>query len=425
MRINIVVPGWSRATFTGGLWCILEYAAGLTGRGHRVTVVPVSPVGHQLEWFNQEFGELIVTPRSERIRLVLKGLPACLKALPDKPAGRTERLRDLGGAAGVLFRPLLPYELWAGVDLYYLRRVMREADVTIATAAATALPAALVGTGRLYYFTQHFKPIFAGDSYCPQLAERAAYLTYGLGLNMIANSSWLQSTIEAEFPGSKVALCLNAIDHEIFHGEPKVAEAVADVKVISYSGGGRVWKGFNEMAEPMRLVREKLPHRNIKWLVYGGNATFPPDNPVAAYEALGFLPPGRLAEAYKGADILLSASWAESFPLFPLDAVACGLPVITTQYGTEDYAIHGKTAEVVQPKNPASIADGLIRVITDLEYRNRIARGGNETAKHFTWEKSAATMERILLTGATEKSRSQVGPWPLVAAPRRTERALL
>jgi glycosyltransferase involved in cell wall biosynthesis len=414
MKINIVVPDWGRTTFSGGMWCVLEYAAGLTELGHKVTVIPVTRVGHQLEWFNRKFGELVVTPRSARLKLVLKRLAAYLKPSSDKPSSRQERLRDLAGATSVLLRHLLPYELWAGVDLYYLERVMPAAEVTIATAAGTALPVALVGMGRLYYFMQHFETIMAQDSPHPALAERGTYLTYRLGLRMIANSSWLKSKVEAEFPGTHVELCPNAIDHKVFCGAPKVAELGKEVRIISSSGGCRAWKGFIDMAEAVRIVRNRLPDRHVRWSVYGPNAPLPPHNSVAAYEALGFLQPRLLAEAYRSADILLSASWAESFPLFALEAMASGLPVITTQSGTEDYAIPGMTAEVVEPRNPASVAEGLIHVITDPEYRHRIAIGGNEIAKDFTWGKSVTTFERILLTDATEKSHRDVGRRPFV-----------
>jgi len=40
----------------------------------------------------------------------------------------------------------------------------------------------------------------------------------------------------------------------------------------------------------------------------------------------------------------------ESFPLFPLEAMACGLAVITTAPGTEDYAVNQENCLVVEPK---------------------------------------------------------------------------
>jgi glycosyltransferase involved in cell wall biosynthesis len=105
-----------------------------------------------------------------------------------------------------------------------------------------------------------------------------------------------------------------------------------------------------------------------------------------------------LSEEYKKADILLSASWYESFPLFPIEAMACGLAVITTQFGTEEYAVHGKTAEIVQPKNPQSIAEGLIKLVRDEAYRLRLATAGNQASREFHWDRSVERLESILLS---------------------------
>jgi len=134
----------------------------------------------------------------------------------------------------------------------------------------------------------------------------------------------------------------------------------------------------------------------LRWLVYGA-CILEPSNPIAQYESLGLLTPGELAAAYRSADILLSASWYESFPLFPLEAMACGLPVITSQYGTEEYAIPAVTADIVRPRDPESIATSLVRLVTQDEYRASIAKQGNEIAKNFNWRASVDRMEAILL----------------------------
>jgi glycosyltransferase involved in cell wall biosynthesis len=182
----------------------------------------------------------------------------------------------------------------------------------------------------------------------------------------------------------------------VFVGQPKPETGSDKVRIISYGGRLAEWKGFREMAAAVRIARMRLPQTNIRWQVYG-TSVLRPDNPIAPYEELGFLKQSELAAAYRNADILLSASWYESFPLFPLEAMACGLPVITTQYGTEEYAVHGVTAEVVQPRNEQSIADGLIRLIRNRSYRSEIAMRGHKASKKFTWDASVSRLEQILL----------------------------
>ena len=94
--------------------------------------------------------------------------------------------------------------------------------------------------------------------------------------------------------------------------------------------------------------------------------------------------------------MLLSASWYESFPLFPLEAMACAVATITSACGTEDYARHGVTAHIVEPRDVGSIAAGLRLLVDDAEHRQRLGRAGAAAARHFTWERAVNRMDSIL-----------------------------
>lgn len=394
--INIVTPTLNRTKFSGGILCILEYASGLVSRGHTVNIIPFLP-SQNPEWFAKDFGSLITVTKHE-----VKGsfFLACRRYLSSvftmcKPDIKKRRLN--------LIRSLILSETWAlstltkkGVIAEYLKQIIPDADITIATSFETALPVYLYGTGKKFYFMQHYEVLFKEEFEDPFLTEEEARLSYRLGLNLVANSSWLCNVINREVLGVDVELCPNAIDHEVFDGEPKVSGNNNLIKIISYGGRDAVWKGFREMAEAVSIARKERPNLEIQWLVYG-DAVLPPDNSIAHYTPLGFLGSRQLAEAYRQADILLSASWYESFPLFPIEAMACGLPVITTQNGTEEYAIHGVTAEIVEEKNPQKIAVGLLKVIDNSDYRNDLAVNGNVMARKFTWDRSVIALEGILL----------------------------
>lgn len=381
--VNIVVPAIKRRTFSGGIACIFEYAKGLTARGHQVNVLPLLPSPYP-QWVQGSFGRLVSAP----------------DAAATRPASWKETVRELVAAAGLHAARLLPYEVQYGFQLRQVRRLMPRADVTLATSFETALPVHLYGTGRRCYFMQHFESLFAVDAPDPRWHEHTAAASYRLGLDMIANSTWLQAKIREEV-GIEPALCPNAIDHSIFQGEVKPANASGEVRVISYGGSHATWKGIYDMASAMRRVREALPRVKIRWLVYGP-CLLPPHNEICSYEALGFLQPAALADAYRSADILLSASWYESFPLFPLEAMACGLAVVTTQTGTEEFAQHDVTAEIVVARDVASIAAGLCRLIDDPQRRTRLAHAGREAARRFSWPQAVTRMEALLLGARAE-----------------------
>jgi glycosyltransferase involved in cell wall biosynthesis len=414
-RINIVTPGFSPHTFSGGLWCVMEYASGLAARGHDVTVVPVLPCRHRPAWFPRPAGRIVTSSIAERCRSFgAAGRRFAAALLPGKTDRVKPALGELACASLSFLASSLSDDIQLGMACRYLSQALPPADVTLATASCTALPVRLCGSGQLLYFMQHYEPYFFTDGTGGRVAKAQPEISCRLGLELIANSSWLKKKIEAEFSRSEVLLCPNAIDHRVFHGQPRRRASDATITVVSYSGRRMVWKGFREMAEAVRIARNVLRGKIIRWFVYGPAAVLPPRNPIAEYEWLGFLQPPQLADVYRSADILLSASWYESFPLFPLEAMACGLPVITTPLGAEDYAIPGETAEIVAPRDPQSIAAGLIRLIQDPRYSRRIASGGNQISKCFTWEKSVSTMEQILLGTAHASSPAAS---PAIATP--------
>jgi glycosyltransferase involved in cell wall biosynthesis len=405
--INFIVPPVSEKKFSGGLLCIFEYAHGLFSRGHDVRVIPVGASPYP-RWFSKPIGRFIHQTNSQ---VVYSAAKSVVSSLPSVLSGRhrMEAVRNIAAKISYATSWTYPDLIKWGISEHYVSHVAPDSDINIATSFETVRPTVLL-KGRKFYFMQHFEPLFAEDFSCPEAARATARQSYDAGLHLVANSSWLQKTIREETGHSEVSLCPNAIDHDNFNGTPERGSA-SSVAVISYGGRGVEWKGFREMAEAVAIARKLAPEVKLEWRVYG-DAKLEPNNSIAEYKPLGFLSQERLADEYRKADILLSASWYESFPLFPLEAMASGLAVITTQLGTEEYAIHETTAEVVEPKSPASIADGLLRLIRDPEYRYSLAQRGNEVAHQFTWNRSVARLEQILLearSAAISKAPTQCG----------------
>ncbi len=365
-------------------------------RNHEVRLVPMLPSPFP-KWSQLNPEYVLSTSHFQRCKAVFPSLKKTFRSAFQKNTDELKKsLGELSTSLQLIEPRIASYPLRSALSIEHVKRVIPEADVTLATSYETALPVALYGTGQRFYFMQHYEPFFKNESSNPYLAEQEAQLSYALDLKKIANSTWLQKKIQGLYPEKKVEVCLNAIDHSVYQGEPKIASSEQKiVRIISYGGRNATWKGFREMAEAVKKARNRLPHQEIHWWVYG-DALLPPDNSIAPYQSLGFLNPPQLAQAYKSSDLLLSASWYESFPLFPLEAMACGLPVITTQAGTEDYAFAENTAEIVEAQQVDSIAQGLIRLIEDVEYRNKLARQGNAESKKLTWEKSVDRLEKIL-----------------------------
>lgn len=378
MKINFVTPSINATKFSGGIYCILKYADGLYRNGHDVTVTPCVNSGMP-QWINCQASFRL----AEKNKIKLSSLSEFKHSM-----------LNMLELASFKYRSDI---MKSAINNDYLSRIMpRDSDVTVATAWETVEPVYRYGSGKKVYFMQHFETVFFEmESY----EKFACEMSYQSPLLKIANSQWLYNKVR-DYEASRgvksdIFKCVNAVDHNVYRNTHQVS-AVKPLKIISYGGRCVTWKGFLEMAHAVALTRSRLPDHPFEWLVYGGDAALPPDNPIASYRALGFLKPEELNQAYNLADILLSASWYESFPLFPIEAMACGLAVITTQEGTEDYAFHGNTAHIVKPRNVESIAEGLCKVISNHDYRMKLGRNGEEISKKFTWESSVANMENIL-----------------------------
>jgi glycosyltransferase involved in cell wall biosynthesis len=85
----------------------------------------------------------------------------------------------------------------------------------------------------------------------------------------------------------------------------------------------------------------------------------------------------------------------EDFGIVPVEAMACGAPVIATRTGAiPDYA--EGAALLVDPGDRDALRDALIRMLRDGALRRELRERGPERAHAYTWERSAALMNELL-----------------------------
>jgi glycosyltransferase involved in cell wall biosynthesis len=94
------------------------------------------------------------------------------------------------------------------------------------------------------------------------------------------------------------------------------------------------------------------------------------------------------AALYNGASILVLPSFYEGFGLPPLEAMACGTPVVVSDRASLPEVV-GDVGIYVDPDRDDSIADGIYRALTDSDWRKQAIRTGIERAATFTWRRTA------------------------------------
>ncbi len=350
MKINYTMFG---VGLTGGVRVLLEIANRLVERGHEVTITSLG-YENDHKWF----------PLKAEINYV-KNL-------------YIDRAINFG------LKRAFDINLYPHQEIVKLSRDMPDCDINVATFCFSAFSVFSSDKGVPFYHMQHYEPLFFDDAYLKKLAEQ----TYYLPLNKMANSIWLKDQILKKF-NYEVPVVNPAIDHSIFY--PREVEKDTDKVRILCFGKQIRWKGFPEALEAMKIIAKKRD--DVEFIAYGmEKPTYESNVP---YKFIKAPSDEDLAKLYSSADIMICTSWYESFPLFPLEAMACGIPVITTPFGTEDYAFHKKNCLVVPPRDPNATADAVLRLIDDESEIEKFKKEGPKIAKKFTWDGTVNRVETL------------------------------
>lgn len=118
-------------------------------------------------------------------------------------------------------------------------------------------------------------------------------------------------------------------------------------------------------------------------------------------QLLGYVADEELPALYSGALIFVYPSVYEGFGLPPLEAMACGTPVVTSDTGAIPEVV-GEAAIKVNPYDVEAIACGIRHVLEDSALRENLCRKGWERARRFTWERTAKLTWEVLRDAAAK-----------------------
>ena len=109
---------------------------------------------------------------------------------------------------------------------------------------------------------------------------------------------------------------------------------------------------------------------------------------------LGYVSDDLLAVLYRLADVFAFPSLYEGFGLPPLEAMAIGAPVVTSNVSSLPEVV-GDAALLINPLDPDSIANGLRRVLTDSSLREELRTKGFAQARKYSWDRSVRHVRKI------------------------------
>ncbi|MGE5392300.1 MAG: glycosyltransferase family 4 protein [Candidatus Saccharibacteria bacterium] len=114
-----------------------------------------------------------------------------------------------------------------------------------------------------------------------------------------------------------------------------------------------------------------------------------------AIQVLGYVEDGELPAIYSGASLLTLPALYEGFGLPPLEAMACGTPVVVSNVSSLP-EVAGEAGVLVDPLNVNSIAGGLLRVLIDPELKKKMSAEGLKQAERFSWDRTAKKTLELL-----------------------------
>ena len=122
---------------------------------------------------------------------------------------------------------------------------------------------------------------------------------------------------------------------------------------------------------------------------------------------LGFVPEAELPLLYRAADVFVYPSLHEGFGFPPLEAMACGCPVLCSTRGALGEVV-GDAAATVDPENVSALKFQLTRLATDERLREQLRAAGLDRARQFDWRRTAArTLEVYARAVSRAKNRAQ------------------
>ncbi|HMQ32356.1 MAG TPA: glycosyltransferase family 1 protein, partial [Chloroflexaceae bacterium] len=114
----------------------------------------------------------------------------------------------------------------------------------------------------------------------------------------------------------------------------------------------------------------------------------------AGLRLLPNLPDADLPALYSGAEVFVFPSLYEGFGLPPLEAMACGVPVLCSAAASLPEVV-GDAALTFDPASPEALAEGLARLLGDAELRRELRARGLRRAREFSWRRTALGTLRV------------------------------
>lgn len=218
-------------------------------------------------------------------------------------------------------------------------------------------------------------------------------------------------------PGEKIKVIYNALDARLEKtpSAEEVERTLGRYSVQSpyllYAGSVKPHKNIPRLIEAFALVKDELRdhprYTDLKLIIIGDELSQHPQLRRAVIKSriqqdvrfLGFVAPQTLSVFYARAAAFVFPSLYEGFGLPPLEAMAQGTPVVTSNV-TALPEVLGEAALFVNPENVFEISRGIRQVLLEENLRRDLIARGRQQVRRFSWEESARRVLEVYQASA-------------------------
>jgi len=218
-------------------------------------------------------------------------------------------------------------------------------------------------------------------------------------------------------PSSQIIVVENAIDERFIQTSRREERRLVlqryrvNDPYLLYVGSARPQKNLPRLIEAFavikRTLREHPVFHDLRLLIIGDELSEHSDVRRTVVRAhlqnevrfLGFIPAETLRVFYGSAEVFVFPSLHEGFGLPPLEAMAQGTPVVTSNVSSLP-EVMGEAAVFVNPENVFEIARGVEKVLLDEELRAQLRNRGRTHVARFSWERSVDQVLQIYAEAA-------------------------
>ncbi len=203
-----------------------------------------------------------------------------------------------------------------------------------------------------------------------------------------AVSTGVSEEIKKFYGRKKIEVVFNGVDMKTFAPGPsdirKRLEISDEKKLLLFVGNGYMSKGLNFALDAMSYLNEEF-----HLLVVGWDTWIPEGENITVESGVS---PEEMHAYYKAADCFVFPSLYEAFPLVVLEALASGVPVVTSRVnGVTDCIDNGVNGHIVERKG-VDIAFGIKKVFRDKDTEKKYKKNARESSKSFTWDRAVDSL---------------------------------